>query len=170
MAQEQHEGAVEVGRVVRFFGVDFHGRHLRSSRLPRQRDLVNVAWAVRTKEFPEGTPVSVMRQGWWVDVSQDIIREPWTSKMKTFTRETIMYSFEHDFVLSGHDMLLSLGIPRAQAPQKEFSNGELRSMSGEGYPAPLIGALTMLFWLNPWAPWWRPGTQPGHQAASGSGP
>ncbi len=74
--------------------------------------------------------------------------------MMTVTQRSVWYSFEFDCVLSGHDQVLMLGIPAGQAPAPLFSNADLKSLSGEAYMAPSMAVASMVFWSNPWAPWW----------------
>lgn len=120
----------------------------------RQRQIIDVAFSVRRNTMPESTTAEVAK-GFWANVSQAIQRKPWATHLGSLTRGSVHYSFEHDLVLSGHLQLRAMGIPAHTAPTAEFSDRELRSLSGEMFSAPIVSLFTYAFYCCKDAPWWQ---------------
>ena len=62
-------------------------------------------------------------------------------------------------MLSGYDTLRPLGAPLNIAPTTgpyKLSDGQLRSLGGEGFSLPVVTAVCYAFWLNPHSFWWDP--------------
>lgn len=136
----------------------------------RVLDLANSAWGARLMSSAARSAASAtsrLRNNFWLDISQNHIREPWGS-IGCLTRQTTWYSYEHDCVLSGEDHALIQGLPPGQMPLEQFSEGERKSLTGEAFACPCIGLISALYFLNPWGVWWA-GIAPSSSDAAGRG-
>jgi len=128
--------------------------HLRLVGVPeseRQRDLLDVAWISRLKEAtPSETEVD-LRKGFWCDLSQSVLRKPWSSRLRNFKSRGHLYSYEKDRCLSGSDQLRVLGWP------KRFFDGvsqcEQLNLSEYATSMPLTCMLELCLWANPYGSW-----------------
>ena len=82
--------------------------------------------------------------------------EPWSVNLDTLIQNVTPYSYEHSFILAGTQMMALQGVPDGQAPPSQFKDSECRSLAGEAYFAASMATATAAFFLNPWAPWWKP--------------
>ena len=73
----------------------------------------------------------------------------------TFCRSSTWYSYEHDATMSGQTQLQLLGWHADCAPMDSFSEGETRSLSGDGFSIPIACVVSTSMWLNPHGPWWK---------------
>ena len=122
----------------------------------RSRDIANCGWATKVKSAPPGTAAQTLKQDFWCDFSPTIQREPWFELNGSLTTKSMRYSYAHDCLLSGRDHLLLQGLPKGQAPRSEFTDAAARNLAGEAFSLPCMATATAAFWLNPWAPWWKP--------------
>ena len=106
------------------------------------------------KAFPRGTPIPHICEDFYVDISQDVKREPWGGKLGTVATNTVWYSYACDALMSGRDQLVCHGMPDGIAPSSQFTNADLTSLSGEQFSLPSIGLISMIYYCNPYAPWW----------------
>ena len=120
----------------------------------RQRDLLDCAFAARRSDMPDTSTSTELRAGLWCDISQAVQRRPWGLRPPSICRNTCLYSYEHDVVLTGYAHMLLLGWPRGFAGREEFTSTELRDLSGEAVSIPITSIILQAYWCNPWAPWW----------------
>ena len=131
--------------------------HVQLRGLPdseRYRDILDIGFAIMQKRFA-GKSTAQVAKGLWASPSQCVSRSPWSYSLATPTTSLEIYSYEKDWVLSGDSMLRLLGWPENRFPVEKFSNHELRGLAGESFSIPIVTQLTMAFYLNALAPWWR---------------
>ena len=121
----------------------------------RQRDLLDVCFEVLRRRNGNGNkPLSEVIANSWCNVSQSVERMPvYSGSIPTLTRNTELYSFEHDTVLSGESHLRLLGWPQHFC-SGDFSQGELRNLAGDSVSVPVFALLLAAMYNNPHAPWW----------------
>ncbi len=120
---------------------------------PRQLDVLDCAWASRRTEFPNKN-TKQLAQGFWANVSQAVQRRPWGDMPATLCRGTVLYSFEHDVVLTGFAHLRLLGWPVSTPSRDQFTSSEVRDMAGEGFSVPIAALILHSAFCLPGAPWW----------------
>ena len=122
----------------------------------RQRDLLDVVWAVHRKNNATLSLPELIR-GFFANPSQSVLRLPSChGRVPTLCSSSEIYSYEYDAVLSGEAHLLLLGWPRNTFPSELFSNAELRSLAGESFALCTIAHIVYCYFLNPYGPWWTP--------------
>ena len=80
-------------------------------------------------------------------------RLPW-GQPPTLCRNTLTFSYEGGFLLSGADNLKGLGFSTELAYGSGLDDSECRDLSGEAFAAPCIAVMLQAFFLNVCAPWW----------------
>ena len=68
----------------------------------------------------------------------------------------MQYSYEYDKVFEVGDHVAALGWPVDDEHLGSLAPAARQSLSGEGFSAPCIATVLYPYFLNPWAPWWRP--------------
>ena len=116
--------------------------------------MLDIGFAIMQKRFA-GKSTAQVAEGLWASPSQCVSRSPWSYSLATPTTSLEIYSYEKDWVLSGDSMLRLLGWPENRFPVEKFSNHELRGLAGESFSIPIVTQVTMAFYLNALAPWWR---------------
>jgi hypothetical protein len=127
------------------------------SHLPRVRACVNAAWAHRLTSLERlGISRADAHIGYWVDASQCISRKKW-GRLGTVQQNSMKYSFELDLCLTGLDVVALLGLPHSAVLKAKgvLSESDLRSLGGEAFSAPCIGACVYMYYLNRSGPWWQ---------------
>ena len=74
--------------------------------------------------------------------------------MGTVATNTVWYSYACGALMSGRHQLVCHGMPDGIAPSSQFTNADLKSLSGEQFSLPSIGLISMIYYCNPYAPWW----------------
>ena len=131
------------------------GAQLRGLRGDRDRrvDLLDIAFSERRNAAPYATEAE-LRSSFWANISQGVQRRPWGDLPPVLCRQSMVYSFEADAVLSGWGHLLLLGWPRSTAPRAQATDGDLRDLAGESYSVPIMAMLTYAVYCCPEMPWW----------------
>jgi len=125
---------------------------------PRNKDVLDIAWAAHTKEMPIHTSTKELAADFWADPSQQLSRRPWSTNgiVRTFTQTSTPYSYQEDVFLSGYDMLRCHGAPLGCALESgKITDAQLRSLAGESFAAPVLTVVLHAYWLNPFAFWWQ---------------
>lgn len=113
----------------------------------RVRELVNIAWASRPR--PE------RHLPFFVDVSQDVSRKPWSSHPPCLTRSSVIYSFEADDVVSARGKLALQGfLVRELRGLELLLDSDKSDMAGEAMCLPNLATVLVALWLSPAASWW----------------
>ena len=77
-----------------------------------------------------------------------------------FQTGSLIYSFELDCVFTSKEMCYSQGWPADLSTFSEafggFSNWAIQELAGASYSLPVCTCVAYSFWLNPYAPWWKP--------------
>ena len=121
----------------------------------RYRDYIDLFWAHACNT----------REGSRRDVVKDLFCNPTQCTTRiaqrappphppTLARNSIIYSYENDTVLSAAAQMRFHGWPFGWTPL-EFSESGLRSLSGDCYSVPWATAMQLALWLNPHAVWWQ---------------
>ncbi len=121
--------------------------------LDRVKDVVDVAWGVRVKQFPAATTRKEMMKGWWCNASQAVQREPWCEGGGAVTTSSMWYSYERDCAFDALDGLRIHGMPSLLKLQG-LSERELRDLAGEGFSVPISTVFCSAFYYLPWANLW----------------
>ena len=58
----------------------------------RCKDLINIAWHATTRDMTDPVDIASVKASLMIDVSQDILRKPWTTHLGTFTTSAQLYS------------------------------------------------------------------------------
>ena len=123
----------------------------------RELDCIDTAWAARLASLSFGAPPSVAKKDWWVNPTQGVQRSPWSDSVPTLCRDTVLYNYEHNVVLSGADHLRLQGFPPGQVSPcgSATADDADRDVAGEAFTLPCVTSVVYGFYLNPDAPWWR---------------
>jgi hypothetical protein len=122
----------------------------------RQVDLIDTAWEMRCKEM-RGAAWPVLAKDYWVDVSQTILRKPWSSKLRAFRPGGHPYSFEADRCLDGTDAMRLLGWPPGRLDATP--SGDTLRLAVDSGCLPLTTCIMAAITSNPWGSW-HAGTPP----------
>ena len=126
--------------------------------LPRVHDVLDCVWGVALKQAKPAVTVSTLRKGLWVDLSQDILRQPLTerkrARMPAMCTGSVFYNYEVHRIMSGKVHLLALGHPNTRMSQ-EFKECHLRRLAGEGFSIPCAAVVSFVMFSNPYGSWWR---------------
>ena len=95
-----------------------------------------------------------MRQNLLVNLSQSHGRKPWGIHTSALTQNTILYSFDEDYCLSGLQNLRLQGLPSSMKIAGIPDEG-LRSLAGEGFCLPCFDSALFAMFLTPGGPWWH---------------
>ena len=117
----------------------------------RQLDLADVAWESRCKEGHGRNCHAQLRAGFWVDLSQSVVRRPWASVLRGFRGRGHCYSYEADRCLDGLDVLKVHGWPKHLLAGT--SAGDLLNLGADTTSVPLSTLLMALLWSSPWGEW-----------------
>ena len=115
----------------------------------RMRDLVYVAWSVAGRQ--------AVRAGltFYIDCSQCVSREPWSTTLGAFTTHSIVFDLKRECVLLEEERWALHGLPMEAFPLAQQCGGVTR-MVREGMVAPCIATLLAGMYYNTRAPWWTP--------------
>ena len=123
---------------------------------PRVVDLLDVGFALRQRALGHYATSAELRRSYYCDISGSVERKPFAVHPFVFRRNSFLYSYETDSVLSGAAQLEVMGWPRRLLPSASvISDSEYRDLSGECYSVPIAAVLNMCFYCNPWGPWWH---------------
>ena len=122
-------------------------------QVERMLDVLDCAWAARIKAHPHRS-ISELRKDFFAAPSQSVARRPWSTGISTLVSNSILYSFELDSLISGHDLHLLHGFPHRDSHQ-HFSSAQMTQLIGESFFLPNCATVAYAFYLNPHAPWWR---------------
>ena len=122
-------------------------------RNERMRDVINVGYLLARNQSPQAGPATLTKD-YWADISQSVHLKPFMKGLcPTFTTISLMYSYEHDILLSPHATLQLLGWPARYG--LAVTQHELRRLVGEAASVPEMTQAMYAFYLNPWAKWWH---------------
>ena len=125
---------------------------------PRVLDVLDTVWAIATQQAPRAASTGKIAQGLWVDLSQDVQRQPVTAHARGkglhgMATSSIFYSYSADAVLSGKAHLQLLGHPLSRM-RRRFTESQLRHLAGEGCSVPHAALAPFLMFANPHGQWW----------------
>ena len=121
--------------------------------VPRQRDLLNIAWQSRVIARPS-TPIDISKHNVWVDLSQSVLRRPWGDRLRAFRSRSHIYSYEQDRCLSGTDQLRVNGYPHRYL--EGISQVDQLQLSEFATSVPMVCPTQIVLWCNPYGDWQRP--------------
>ena len=126
-------------------------------KVERCKDVLDVSWSTRMRQLGLATPRKEAAKSWWTDPGQGVGRRCWGETPGTLCRNSIKYSHEFDFSLSGYDHLRLQGIPKEEPGMAyaRFSDDELKDLAGEAYFLPCAAMVMFSYYLNPHSPWWK---------------
>ena len=120
----------------------------------RGRDLVNVAWAWRLKQFPDASLEDLTRD-FYVDLSQSVHFGPWSEGfVRTLCKSTRIYSFQWDMVLTRRHQLACMGMP-LKCLQILGDHKSAFAFAGNAFACPVIATALIAFCLNAEGAWWH---------------
>ena len=91
-----------------------------------------------------------------LDVSQNPTHAKASRECQTIHGTTVLFSYEtQSIILTPHVMALH-GYPVREEALWQYSDGFLRSVTGDSFYVPVFGCLMMAVFLNKHAPWWPP--------------
>ncbi len=125
--------------------------------LARTRDAVDTFWGIRMmSEAKKGKIVGVraMRQGMWIDASQQVSRLH-SGRPGALCTGGLWFSYEEDACLDGQDVMSLQGFPLSLSSDGRFSSSEKRRLAGEAYFLGSFGCVAWAWFLNPWGAWWK---------------
>ena len=111
-------------------------------------------WSLRLKSKSTESLGDIAR-GAYANLSQCVSRLAVARRtVPCFGQNALVYSYEHDAVLSGACQLQSIGWPGTYMPSQEFTDHELRTLSGDFFSVPICCAVQTCLIFNPFAEWW----------------
>lgn len=109
----------------------------------RYHDLLDVCFLERSGEV----------DGVFCDLSQAVQRRPWGAhSARALTKGSLIYSFDHDAVLTRRSATRLQGFP-TNLQTEGVSDEQLRHMAGEAVFLPNLASLLWAFWVDTEAPW-----------------
>ena len=115
-------------------------------------DCVDVCFAAMQKKYPE-LSIEQLIKGMFCNTSQSVARLPVSrTAFPTPCTSSVVYSYEHDTLVSGRATMKLLGWPDSALP-RDVSETLYKALSGDGFSAPISSMLMTVFFANPWAPW-----------------
>ena len=117
----------------------------------RQRDLIDIAFEARRKEFPLQASYRDIVHDFYVDLQQSVKRKPWSARFRTLRSRSHVYSFTHDRCITGSDQLRLLGWPTQYTQGME--QVACAELAEPGIPLPAVVIIETVMWANPFAPW-----------------
>lgn len=122
--------------------------------VPRILDLLDIGFLLARHSHDGSASRDDIARGLWADISQGCNLKPFQEgRMGTLATSSLMYSYEHNVILSAADSMSVLGWPRsfgcASAPE-----ATMRNLIGESVSVPVWTQLIFAYYQNPWAPWW----------------
>ena len=120
-------------------------------RTPRVMDCVDVCFAAMQQKYPE-LSIEQLIKGMFCNTSQSVARLPVSRSFPTPCTSSVVYSYEHDTLVSGRATMKLLGWPDSALP-RDVSETLYKGLSGDGFSAPISSMLMTVFFANPWAPW-----------------
>ena len=115
-------------------------------------DVVDTALAVFHTQEPN-TPWKDLVRGLYVNAGQSIARTVCTREFPTPATSALVYSYEHDRVISSVSTMALLGWPLNVLSKADFSDSDFRALSGNGFSLPISALLMVIFTTNPFSPW-----------------
>lgn len=121
----------------------------------RMRDLIDVSYhRARRDTMDADTDEKEVPRGLFLDVSQGMMRARLCRDLlNSFGTKSMVYSYEHDIVLSGASHLQLFGWSRDRM-SNFFSDDTLRDLAGESISVPSLAIVLLALWMNPFADWW----------------
>ena len=130
------------------------GYNFRASQ--RVLDMINLAWDV---EYSRNRTMSMeeLEQRLMIDISQSAHRIPWSTKLRSITTSTALYSYRLKRVLHPLELLSLLGFPLQKISlkaEREISPKQIQDLAGEAMALPCAGliaqalALSLPLWQN----------------------
>ena len=116
----------------------------------RQKDLIDVAWEARCKEL-RGQGSATLANNLLVDVSQTILRKPWSAKLRPFRVRGQLCSFQADRCLDGTDAMRLLGWPASRLDG--IPSGDILHLAAVSGCLPLATIVMLGMTANPWGSW-----------------
>ena len=121
------------------------------TKCPRQYDLVNTAWEARLKEGGGRYSAEELSQGFWVDVSQTVLRKPWGSRLRPFRGRGHLFAFQAGRCIDGNDLMRLLGWPPVFL--EAVPAGDMLNLAAESSCVPFTTLLCVCLWCNPRCDW-----------------
>ena len=118
----------------------------------RVLDVINVCWFAAKKANPS-MPDDELASVLWCNASQSVHRLPFSYQAPVGTSSALFYHYGKDCVLTGFSHMRINGWSAHDLNFFAFSDAELKKLSGQAFSVPLATMLTILSYLNPWAPW-----------------
>ena len=127
------------------------------AHLPRQTDIIDqVFWMMRRSTQPHGIPDEELVRDAFIDTSQSVLRSrPSQPCTPTFTSSSIVYSYQHDVLLTGGSVLQIMGWPQRAFPPSVLTDAECRSLGGDSFSVQFATLIQQCCICNPWGPWWH---------------
>ena len=118
----------------------------------RMLDVLNVMFSIARNQQPS-VPTTELIKGMWANISQSVHRKPMTNGFcGSMARSSLMYSFEHDHLLSGRGAMLAMGHAAQSVSilsDSRISPAQWRDLAGEGYSVPILAVISIaLFTAN----------------------
>jgi hypothetical protein len=107
----------------------------------RCKDLINIAWHAATRDMTDPVDIASVKASLMIDVSQDILRKPWTTHLGTFTTSAQLYSFRLERFLLEQEKFYLLGFPHS-TDFTSLSTNALRDLSGDAMALPSVTMVT----------------------------
>ena len=117
----------------------------------RKLDIIDCAWAARLAESGSGRSDADLARNYWADLAQSVCRRPWSTRLRSFHNRCHIYSYEVDRCLTGTDCMLALGWPKSLIEGSR--QADLLALAEGGTSVPLVVALELILWANPWGHW-----------------
>eukprot|EP00929_Paragymnodinium_shiwhaense_P029996 TRINITY_DN17077_c0_g1_i1.p2 TRINITY_DN17077_c0_g1~~TRINITY_DN17077_c0_g1_i1.p2 ORF type:complete len:522 (+),score=113.64 TRINITY_DN17077_c0_g1_i1:208-1773(+) len=118
--------------------------------LPRELDVIEVAWATYLKEYVKGTRhgQELNPERFHVDVSQDVTRKPWAlDSMRCLTKNSKPFIGSQNRILMPAENFLCQGRKPLMFP-KHFAEMHIRDLAGEGFFAPVAALAVLGYFLS----------------------
>ena len=102
----------------------------------------------------KGLAVAELKKGAWCNLSQGVQRlSCGRPEIPTFTQNSLIYSYEHNEVLSGCAHLQLIGYVPEMVPSRVISDSKCYSLAGDSFSVPLCCIMQTACVIQPWAPW-----------------
>ena len=123
-------------------------------RLTRCQDVLDTSVRQLRKDYPTLSHSDLIKDA-WCQVTCSVGRLPKSNgNIKRLQRNSVMYSYEKDLVLSGLSHLQMIGWHPHSAPDSVATDAELRDLSGSSFSIPISALVMSALISNPWGPWW----------------
>lgn len=89
-------------------------------------------------------------KGMFLDVSQSLHRKAYTQGgvNRCLTTSSLLYSYEHDRIVTPLEMLYFQGYPRTLKIPMSLSPSELKDLAGEGMTLPCLAMVMWSIWTT----------------------